>query len=112
LNENILAFDVLQAGIDLAGDIPVLVVNEPMFISKGQNSDIRYNFYYPRWAYDNYRYLMTQKAEDFSWNYLDLWDALPASEFTNTAVHLTPYGVKLLAERLQSAILELSSSQP
>jgi hypothetical protein len=45
-----LALEILQAGIQLAGDTPILFINEPMFISQGQNSDIRYNFYYPRWA--------------------------------------------------------------
>ncbi len=38
-----LAFDVLAAGLTRAGDVPVLLINEPMFISQGQNSDLRYN---------------------------------------------------------------------
>ncbi len=46
----------------MAGSIPVVIINEPMFISQGKNSDIRYNFYYPRWAYDDYREMMTEKS--------------------------------------------------
>jgi hypothetical protein len=97
LTEEMLAFDVLAAGIDLAGDIPVILVNEPMFISAGENSDIRYNFYYPRWAYDDYRRLMAEQAEASGWHYLDLWDAIAPTEFTNTAIHLTPEGSAQLA---------------
>ncbi len=55
LTVNDLAFDVLSAGVNLAQPAPVLLINEPMFISQGQNSQVRYNFYYPRWAYDEYR---------------------------------------------------------
>ena len=112
LDEDTLALDILQSGVELAGDIPVLILNEPMFISQGLNSDIRYNYYYPRWAYDEYRRLLARRSEEDGWHFLDLWDAIPATEFTNTAVHLTPYGVTVLADRLSSAILELTSSQP
>ncbi len=112
LDEDALAFDILEAGVAMAGDTPVLIVNEPMYISQGLNSDIRYNFYYPRWAYDEYRRLLAQRSEDSGWHYLDLWDAIPATEFTNTAVHLTPQGVNVLADRLRTSILKLSGSQP
>jgi hypothetical protein len=105
LTEESLAFDVLEAGIDLAGDIPVVMVNEPMFISAGENSDIRYNFYYPRWAYDDYRRLMAALAGEHGWHYLDLWDAIPATEFTNSAIHLTPTGSAQLAGFIGEAIL-------
>lgn len=112
LTENDLAFDILQAGMDMAGETPVLIVNEPMFTSTGENSDIRYNFYYPRWAYDDYRQLLSQKISANGWNYLDLWDAIPRTEFTNTAVHLTPLGVKMLADKLAASILDIAGSKP
>jgi hypothetical protein len=112
LTENELAFDILQAGMDMAGETPVLIVNEPMFTSTGENSDIRYNFYYPRWAYDDYRQLLSQKISANGWNYLDLWDAIPRTEFTNTAVHLTPLGVKMLADKLAASILDIAGSKP
>ncbi|RPJ00171.1 MAG: hypothetical protein EHM39_05290, partial [Chloroflexi bacterium] len=34
--ENELAFDVLRAGEMIAGDTPILLINEPMFISQGE----------------------------------------------------------------------------
>jgi hypothetical protein len=39
-----LSFDILSAGIKAAGKTPVLLVNEPILVSSGQNSDLRYNF--------------------------------------------------------------------
>lgn len=100
-----LAFDVLTAGIARAGDVPLLLVNEPMFISSGQNSDLRYNFFYPRWAYDEYRRLLDEAAAANNWRWLDLWDAIPAREYTDSAVHLTPAGSRQLAERIGAAVV-------
>jgi hypothetical protein len=96
-----LAFDVLDAGMTIA---PTLLVNEPMLISTGRNSDIRYNFFYPRWAYDQYRQLLTDRAAAEAWRYLDLWDLIPAAEFTNSAIHLTPAGERVLAEKILTNI--------
>lgn len=95
-----LAFDVLAAGIELAGDVPVVLVNEPIFIGDGQNSDLRYNFYFPRWAYDDYRQIMADLAAERGWRYLDVWDAIPPSEFTNSAIHLTPEGTNQLMREI------------
>ncbi|HEY81402.1 MAG TPA: SGNH/GDSL hydrolase family protein [Caldilineae bacterium] len=105
LDEGLLAFDVLAAGIARAGHAPILIINEPMFISAGENSDLRYNSFYPRWAYDQYRQLLAQTAQDQGWDYLDLWDAVPPREFTDTPVHLTPAGSQMLAELLTSKVL-------
>jgi hypothetical protein len=87
-----LAFEILAAGVNLSGEVPILIINEPILISEGENSDIRYNFFYPRWAYDLFRNLMDKKASNDNWNYLDLWNIIPQNEFTNSAVHLTPQG--------------------
>jgi hypothetical protein len=92
-----LTFDVLRAGIARAGDVPVVIVNEPIYISAGRNSDLRYNAFYPRWAYDQYREQLAGLAAAEGWTYLDLWDAIPPGEFTDTPVHLTPEGVRQLA---------------
>ena len=43
-----LALDVLEAG--MSANTTMLLVNEPMLISDGLNSDVRYNFFYPRGA--------------------------------------------------------------
>lgn len=87
-----LVLDILKTGSMLAGNTPMLIVNEPILISDGINSDIRYNFYYPRWAYDQYRKIMEEYNHNRSWLYLDLWNIVPSSEFTNSAIHLTPAG--------------------
>jgi hypothetical protein len=104
-----LALEVIAAGIQAAQDVPILLVNEPMFISQGKNSHIRYNFYYPRWAYDDYRSLVQSASQQSGWYYLDLWDLVPPQEFTNSAVHLSPEGTRLLAEHLAPEILNIAA---
>jgi len=106
MDENLLALSALETGFRVSGKTPMILVNEPMLISSGINSDIRYNFFYPRWAYDQYRELMTSISETNKWNYVDLWDAIPANEFTNSAIHLTPNGELLLADKLAPVIAD------
>jgi hypothetical protein len=107
LPENELSFEILQAGMQIAGDVPVLLINEPILISSGENSDLRYNFFYPRWAYDRYRQLLAATSAEQGWDYLDFWNLVPASEYTNSAIHLTPSGSRLLA---QHVMIELENT--
>jgi len=107
LSTHELAIDVLEGGLQAAGKIPVVFINEPVFISQGENSDIRYNFYYPRWAYDFYREELQSQAAARDWHYVDLWDALPSSEFTDSAIHYTPLGSRILAQEIIEVIKEL-----
>ncbi|MBP7689937.1 MAG: hypothetical protein KA765_18610, partial [Thermoflexales bacterium] len=104
LTENDLAFDALAAGLKLAGDVPVLIVNEPMYISTGVNSELRYNSFYPRWAYDQYRDLLKTQVQANDWHYLDVWDAIAPEEFTDTPVHLAPQGSTQYAKLVGEAI--------
>ncbi|MFC1878322.1 hypothetical protein ACFLZW_00270 [Chloroflexota bacterium] len=106
LNENDLAFDVLAAGVAMAEPTPVLIINEPIFISQGENSEIRYNFFYPRWAYDDYRQMILTQSIANQWYYRDLWDIIPGNEFTNSAVHLSASGTQQLSMYIIEAILE------
>jgi hypothetical protein len=99
-----LALPILDAGAQLAGDVPILVVNEPILVSRGEGSDVRYNFFYPRWAYDQYRDLLAARAAGAEWTYLDLWDTVPQGEFTNSAVHTTPAGAQVYYEALKPAL--------
>src|SRR5690606_10279930 len=105
-----LAFDALRAVMARAGDTPVILVNEPMFVAGGENSDVRYNAFYPRWAYDQYRALLAEAAAAEGWTYLDLWDAIPPEEFTDTPVHLTPAGMQQFAELLVGVLT--SNAEP
>lgn len=109
LDEDGLAFEVIEAGIKLAGDTPVMIINEPVFISSGANSDIRYNFYYPRWAFDSFREKMNELSKRNNWIYRDYWDTIDPSEFTNSAIHMTPGGTEEFASLIASAILETIS---
>jgi hypothetical protein len=106
-----LALPILQAGLKMAGSIPVLLFNEPMFISQGKNSDIRYNFYYPRWAYDDFRQIMQAQSQQSGWNYEDDWNVVSGEEFTNSAVHMTPKGEALFAKLVAKRILT-TANQP
>jgi hypothetical protein len=106
LDTSSLSLDILKAGISDAGEIPVMLINEPILISPGKNRDIRYNFFYPRWAYDQYREMLGGLARDKGWDYKDLWNLVPATEFTNSAIHLTPAGETLLADEIGKAIVQ------
>jgi hypothetical protein len=104
LDRDLLALDVLQAGARLSAPLPLTIVNEPILVSSGRNSAIRYNFFYPRWAYDAYRGYLAEAAQAAGARYLDLWNTVPESEFTNSAIHLTPAGEGLLAKAIGGQI--------
>lgn len=101
-------FDVVRVGREIAGRAPLIVVNEPIFIVSGQNSDKRYNHVYPRWAYDAYRQSLANWMDKRGYPFYDFWDALPSSEFSNDMAHRTPIGEALLAEMLAPILQELS----
>jgi hypothetical protein len=103
-----LAFTELDAGFRIAGNTPLILINEPMLISAGKNSDLRYNFLYPRWVYDQWREMIAVRAEAGGWKYLDLWNLVPADEFTNSAIHLNPSGESLLVGRVEQFIMQQS----
>ncbi|HVO70919.1 MAG TPA: hypothetical protein VMT24_12790, partial [Aggregatilineaceae bacterium] len=106
-----LAFDVLGAGLQIVGKTPVLFINEPIFISSGQNSDMRYNAFFPRWAFDAYRRLLAEQAAHSKWSLLDLWDILPGADcYTDSAVHLTPECSAQLGKRVGAAIVQMADA--
>ncbi len=109
-----LRFDVLRAGIDLAGKsgVPVIVINEPIFVSSGFNSNLRYDFFYPRWAYDSYRDWLAGQARAQGWTYVDSWNAISPALFTDSAVHLTPPGSRQLADRVGQIMMQAINNQP
>lgn len=111
LGLNEMLFDVLEAGYQRAGELPVLVVNEPIFIATGLNSDIRYNEFYARWAYDEYRVYLDEWMKQNDHDYVDAWDLLPSTEFTDTPFHRTPAGEKIFAEYLAPQIQNLSCTK-
>jgi lysophospholipase L1-like esterase len=101
------SLDQVRDFYDLASPLPVLLVNEPMLVLHDVvHSDVRYNSYYPRWVYDQYREYVQEAATNNGWDYLDLWDSFPAQYFTDTPLHLNPDGQHLLALALAPAIRE------
>lgn len=110
LDPDDLEFELLAAGHRIAGRVPILLVNEPMLISQGKNSHIRYNFFYPRWVYDEYRSILSALSKENGWHYLDLWNAVDATQFTNSAIHMNSQGTNQLARQLIEAILEVAGS--
>ncbi|MFN8411938.1 MAG: hypothetical protein U0Z26_06080 [Anaerolineales bacterium] len=111
LNPDSMLFDVLQAGYQLAGKTPVIVINEPIFIATGVNSNLRYNEFYPRWAYDEYLTYLDKWMEKNGHDYVNAWNLLPPSEFTDTPFHRTPVGEQKFAELLKDKIEQLSCSK-
>jgi hypothetical protein len=101
-----LALDVIDAGYQRAGEagIPLWVVNEPIMIADGANHDIRYNAWYPRWAYDEYRAILSERADANGWAYVDLWDGVPNDQFTDSPVHLSPEGIGQIAKTLAQVL--------
>jgi hypothetical protein len=105
LRSNQVSIDQVEDLHDLANGIPVLLVNEPILIMRDvANSDVRYNSYYPRWVYDQYRARLAEAASINTWNYLDLWDLFPEQAFADTPLHLTPAAHRQLADYLVPTI--------
>lgn len=92
------AWDVLDAAAALAGETPILFLNEPMVVSSGSNSKIRYNFYYSRIAYDAWRSRWNENCIEKGWFCVDAWDALPVERFTNSAIHYDGIGAIELSQ--------------
>lgn len=106
--DQLMLMQALAAGFDVAGETPILLVNEPMYLATGSHSDVRYNDFYPRWAYDHYRSLLTDAAQQNSWRYLDLWNSIPQEFFKGTPLHLTAQGEQLLMEQINPSMLSLA----
>ena len=98
LPDEAFAWDILERGTKRAGNVPVLLLNEPMLISNGENSEIRYNYYYPRQAYDSWHASLTSRAEENDWLLLDLWNFLEIADFTNSAIHYNADAAARLAD--------------
>ena len=101
-----LALDLLPTAQKIAGNVPLIFVNEPILISDGENSDLRYNYFYPRWAYDQYRQVLAEMSLESSWHYYDFWDIIPADKFTNSAVHLSAEGEAIFADKIAEMLTE------
>lgn len=103
-NKKDLATEVIINAVKRLSMIDFIVINEPILISTGKNTDIRYNFYYPKWAYDKYRSLLASTLKESNILYYDFWNLVPESEFTNSAIHLNLTGELFLANETKKLI--------
>lgn len=106
-----LMLNVISSADAMAYPIPILIVNEPIFIASGKNSQQYYDSYYSRQLYDQYRSIISDWAHNHHQPYVDAWDSVSGSEFTDTPFHLSANGERQLASLLAPAILGLSCSQ-
>jgi hypothetical protein len=107
LNIANVSLDQVKDFEQMAGKVPVILINQPMqVLTNVPNSDVRYNDYYPRWVYDQYRQTMNTAAAQNHWNYLDLWNIFPLKYFTDTPLHLIPNGETELAKMIAPAVIK------
>lgn len=97
---NSLLMNVLGTAYEVAGDVPVVLVNEPIFVADGENHLVRYNGFYPRWVYDEYREFLLKWAQEHDHPLLDYWDAIPPEDFADAYFHRRLSGEQRFAELL------------
>ncbi len=82
----------------------LLVVNEPMFISTGPNSDVNYNTWVQRSTYDKYRREIVAFTQQHNISYADLWNAIPPEHFTDSFFHADGEAWTAMVDRVISLI--------
>jgi hypothetical protein len=107
LSESELSFDVIEKAKKVI-KIPIVVINEPILISNGKNSDNRYNYYYPRWAYDQYRILIQKEMIKGNIPFYDFYNLIPEDQFSNSAIHLNISGEAILAQTIANNLFNMS----
>jgi hypothetical protein len=109
--EDFLALEIIKNGIEINKGIDFILINEPILISEGVNSSVQYNYYYPRWAYDQYRLIMKEFTQKNNFRYYDLWNLIPEGEFTNSAIHLSEDAENKLADEITLVIEDYISQK-
>lgn len=100
------SFDVLAAGQSMIGDKPLIIINQPIFIADGNNSDSRYNSLYPKWAYDQYREILAEQGQLAGWVYGDVWNAVPSERYTNSPLHYDAQGAAMVVDALGDILMQ------
>jgi hypothetical protein len=98
-----LAFETLPVASVITGG-KIIYVGEPIEFSTGEFSNIAYNSTFPRWAYDQFREIVSGMSAENGWTYLDLWDLIPEEQFSTSIFHLLPQGEAALAGRVAEAV--------
>ncbi|OQY91204.1 MAG: hypothetical protein B6D38_01000 [Anaerolineae bacterium UTCFX1] len=105
---SLLRTDIISAARAMAGNAPVVLINQPIFIASGLNSDVRYNDLYPRWVYDEYRRFLSDWTDEHELPYLDFWNALPPADFADSMFHRNRNGEKEFADMLAPQLQRLT----
>jgi hypothetical protein len=106
--KEMLLFSALEAGHHVVGSVPILIVNEPIFIMPEEKSPVSYNGVYPRWVYDQYREHVATQVQNAGWNYLDLWNIVPLEYFSDAGFHLKVEGERLLVQHMNPAVQSMA----
>lgn len=106
INESDLTLEIIQKSIEKNPSMDFILINEPILIASGENSDVRYNYYYPRWAYDDYREIINSFSSRKQIKFYDFWNLVSEKNFTNSAIHLDKVGENLLAAEVKNIIEE------
>lgn len=106
-SESELSFEIVEKAVQNI-EVPIIMINEPILISTGKNSDIRYNFYYPRWAYDQYRLLIEKAMIKSKIPYYDFYNLVAENLFTNSAIHLNSTGEAILVQKINKILADRS----
>jgi hypothetical protein len=103
-------WDLLLAGQRMAQEagIPLLIVNEPIYVGSGPNSDVNYNSFYERDLFDRFRAAMADLTQQHTMTYLDLWNRLPPENFSNTSLHYNLEGNRRVAEEVMKALVTIA----
>ncbi|HTP08898.1 MAG TPA: SGNH/GDSL hydrolase family protein, partial [Anaerolineae bacterium] len=106
-------WELLRAGQQMAreANVPLLIVNEPIYVGSGENSDVNYNSFYERALYDRFRTALTTFTQQHAMSYLDLWNLLPPENFSNTSLHYNAEGNRRVADEIMKAMQSSISKQ-
>jgi len=102
LNANWTALENLHSLTDL----PILVVDEPVYIEPraAQQQDQNLNYLYSKAQYDDYRIRLQNVCVEKRLWCLDLWNLVPAKEYTDSVWHRTGAGNQMIAQAVLDEI--------
>jgi hypothetical protein len=102
-------WELLRASQQMAqeANVPLLIINEPMYVGSGEHSDVNYNSFYERNLYDRFRTALADFTQQHHLSYLDLWNLLPPENFSNTSLHYTAEGNRRVAEEVMQGLQHL-----
>jgi hypothetical protein len=65
---------------------------------------MNYNSFYERNLYNRFRAALADFTQQHAMTYLDLWNALPAEDFSNTSLHYNLDGNRFIAQKILATI--------